>query len=75
MTKNCALSLDRSKRERENFWKSLNSDRTREKLMILKTLWTIFDWSKIRFDRSKFTFDWTSNDREAIEPGKFKPKI
>ena len=36
--KKCALSLDQLKRERKTFEKSLNSDRTHEKLMILKTL-------------------------------------
>ena len=67
--KNLALILtDWRERERNNFWKSLNSDRTREKLMILKTLWSIFDWSKI-------TFVWSSSNRASIKPSRFKPKF
>ena len=66
--KNLALNFDQSKRERKNFWKSLNSDRTREKLMILK-------------NSERFSIDWKTNsinrklhsiDPEPIEPSRFK---
>ena len=62
--KKLPLNLDRSKRERE---------RTFEKVWIViehvknlwfkKNLWTIFDWSKNRFDRSKITFNWSRTNR------------
>ena len=53
MTKNLDWSLDWSDRERKSlktFWKSVW---TRENQCFKKTLYTIFDWSKIRFNRSK----------------------
>ena len=50
--------------EREkSFWKFWNSVWTHEKQSFLKNLYMIFDWSKIRFDRSKITFDWSNSDR------------
>ena len=43
--------------------KKFESDWTREKNFLKKTLYTIFDWSKVRFDRSKVP----SIDPEPIE--------
>ena len=34
-----------------------------------------FNQSKINFDRSKNIFDWSSINRAAIEPSRFKPKF
>ena len=51
--KNLALNLDRSRRKRkafEKFEKMLNSWKAYD---FKKTLWTIFDWSKNIFDRSR----------------------
>ena len=51
--KNLLWPLDRSKRERivfEKFWKS---DEHVKLEVFKKTLYAIFDWSKLRFDRSK----------------------
>ena len=63
------------RRERKTFWKSWNSDEHMKSLSFLKTLWTIFDWSKIRLDRSKITFDWSRRNWAAIETVRFKPKF
>ena len=48
---------------------------TRDRKTFSKTHWPIFDWSKNRFDRSKITFDWSSINWVAIEPGRFKPSF
>ena len=34
-----------------------------------------FDYSKIRFDRSKNIFDWSSINQASIEPNRFRPKF
>ena len=60
--KNLLWPLDQSKRERivfENIWKSDEH----MKLKVFKKLYANFDWSKIRFDRSKMP----SIDPTAIE--------
>ena len=71
-TKNLDWGLDQSDRERKclkTFWKSVW---TCENQVFQKTLYTIFDWSKTRFDWSKHTepsqefliaisIDWKTN--------------
>ena len=70
MTKNLIWALtDRIERERvcvfENF---LKSKFEHVKIRFEKTLYTIFDWSKIRFD-------WSNINRASIETNKGWPKI
>ena len=55
--------------------KNLNSDEHVKNSCLKKTLWTIFDCSKNRFDRLKITFNRSSSDRASIEPGRFKPNF
>ena len=62
-------------REPKSFWKSLNSEEHVKKICFWKTLWTIFDWSTNRFDRSKIKFDQSNSDQASIKPSRFKPKF
>ena len=62
-------------RKRKAFWKVWKSEEQVKKPVLKKTLWTIFDQLKIRFDRSKITFDWSSINQAVIEPRKFKPSF
>ena len=52
-----------TKEREKSVLKKFESDCTREKQFLKKTLYTIFDWSKVRFDRSKVP----SIDLEPIE--------
>ena len=70
--KKLVLSLDRSKRERIELFEKLNSEEhVKNSCFKKKTLWTIFDWSKNKFNRSKITFDQSSIDRARQIQTKF----
>ena len=73
-TKILLRPLDRSNRERKSFEQSLNSEEHVRNSVLKKTLYTIFDWSKNRFDCSKMlrliqnqsSIDWNTQKQTKI---------
>ena len=73
-TKKLVGCLDRSNRERKSVWNFWKVFKHVKKQGFLKTLYTTFDWSKYRFDRSKM-LRLININRAPIERDRGWPKF